>query len=56
MHAHCNAKNYVFIAAILSELHASWQTVMQDYVIGLLNLLAHEIPLALLYTQDLKKH
>ena len=31
-------KNYVFIAAILSELHAPWQPVMQGYVIGLTTL------------------
>ena len=33
----------MFIAAILSELHAPWQLVMQDYVIGLttLNLTWH---------------
>ena len=31
-------KNYVFIAAILSELHAPWQPVMQCYVIGLTTL------------------
>ena len=35
MHVHCNARNYVFIVAILSELHAPWQPVMQCYVIGL---------------------
>ena len=28
-------KNYVFIAAIFSELHAPWQPVMQGYVVGL---------------------
>ena len=37
VHVHCNAKNYVFIA-ILSELHAPWQPVMQCYVIGLTTL------------------
>ena len=35
VHVHCNAKNCVFIAAILSELHAPWQMVMQGYVMGL---------------------
>ena len=36
-------KNCVFIAAILSELHAPWQPVMQGFVIGLttLNLTWH---------------
>ena len=37
-HVHCNAKNCVFIAAILSKLHAPWQLVMQGYVIGLTTL------------------
>jgi len=31
-------KNYMFIAAILSELHAPWQPVMQGYIIGLTTL------------------
>ena len=38
VHVHCNAKNCVLIAAILSELHAPWQPVMQGYVIGLTTL------------------
>ena len=38
VHVHCNAKNCVFIAAILSELHAPWQPVMQGYVTGLATL------------------
>ena len=38
MHVHCNAKNCVLIAAILSELHAPRQPVMQGYVIGLTTL------------------
>ena len=33
-----NAKNCVFIAVILSELHAPWQLVMQGHVIGLTTL------------------
>ena len=32
VHLHCNANNYVFIAAILSKLHAPWQLVMQGYL------------------------
>ena len=35
VHVQCIAKKWVFIAAILSKLHASWQLVMQGYAIGL---------------------
>ena len=40
----------MFIAAILSELHAPWQPVMQGYVIGLATLKLSEKEISLRIT------